>query len=411
VISPIALILSSVDNEPMTEKFPPFFSRVSPEGEPADGIALCLSGGGFRAMLYHSGAILRLNELGLMSRLDRVSSVSGGSIAAAALALSWSRLRWTSDMLSIDPDSLRSEFIEPLRQLARTTIDLSSIGLGVLNPFRSISEEVVSAYDEHLFHGATLQALSDETHDSTPKVPRFIFTATNVKTGTLWRFSKPYMADYRVGIIDKPNVSLAVAVAASTAFPPFLSPLRMNLDGFDFRPGVPGHDVPKSLRAEAVLTDGGVYDNLGLEAVWKRYKTVLISDGGRPAEDDLQPADDWIRHSRRLIDLLHREIGALRVRQVSCAFRDNDDPHQGAYWGIGNDAAKYPAKGLDCPFEETWRIATIETRLATLSDDNQEQIMNWGYAACDMAIRSYLAGFQDALAPSQFPFPRTEFGR
>lgn len=32
------------------------------------GLAIALSGGGFRAMLFHAGALLRLNELGLLSR-------------------------------------------------------------------------------------------------------------------------------------------------------------------------------------------------------------------------------------------------------------------------------------------------------------------------------------------------------
>src|SRR5215210_3805761 len=50
------------------------------------GIALCLSGGGFRAALFHLGAVRRLNELGILSRLDTISSVSGGSIISAHLA-------------------------------------------------------------------------------------------------------------------------------------------------------------------------------------------------------------------------------------------------------------------------------------------------------------------------------------
>src|SRR5260221_663578 len=43
---------------------------------PKEGIALALSGGGYRAMLFHVGAILRLNEAGLLPRLKRISSVS-----------------------------------------------------------------------------------------------------------------------------------------------------------------------------------------------------------------------------------------------------------------------------------------------------------------------------------------------
>ena len=59
---------------------------------PRAGTALCMSGGGYRAMVFHLGALWRLNELGWLPRLDRVSSVSGGSITAGQLALEWPRL-------------------------------------------------------------------------------------------------------------------------------------------------------------------------------------------------------------------------------------------------------------------------------------------------------------------------------
>jgi NTE family protein len=45
-------------------------------------------------MLYHLGALMRLNELGLLRSLRRISSVSGGSITAAYLALHWKKLEW-----------------------------------------------------------------------------------------------------------------------------------------------------------------------------------------------------------------------------------------------------------------------------------------------------------------------------
>ena len=59
-----------------------------------DAVGLCLSGGGYRAMLYHVGALIRLNEFGLLSQIQEVSSVSGGSITARALALAWTKLRF-----------------------------------------------------------------------------------------------------------------------------------------------------------------------------------------------------------------------------------------------------------------------------------------------------------------------------
>src|SRR4051794_2519427 len=66
------------------------------EGPPEKGIALCLSGGGYRAMVFHVGALWRLNEAGILRKLRRVSSVSGGSITAAVLGMNWAALAFDS---------------------------------------------------------------------------------------------------------------------------------------------------------------------------------------------------------------------------------------------------------------------------------------------------------------------------
>src|SRR5262245_55765452 len=104
---------------------PPVAPDVTPsDPRPEQGIALCLSGGGFRAMLFHLGSIWRLNECGLLTRIQRVSSVSGGSITAATLGLHWPELEF-------DPDGVASNFstliVEPVRQLAGHTIDVGSV--------------------------------------------------------------------------------------------------------------------------------------------------------------------------------------------------------------------------------------------------------------------------------------------
>jgi len=59
---------------------------------PEDGTAVCLSGGGYRAMLFHAGVLWRLHALGVLTKVKRISSVSGGSISAAVLALAWEGL-------------------------------------------------------------------------------------------------------------------------------------------------------------------------------------------------------------------------------------------------------------------------------------------------------------------------------
>ena len=61
---------------PLVEPVSPFADKR--RGGPLPGIGLAVSGGGYLAMLFHLGAFLRLHELGLLQRLDRISSVSGG---------------------------------------------------------------------------------------------------------------------------------------------------------------------------------------------------------------------------------------------------------------------------------------------------------------------------------------------
>ena len=62
-----------------------------PNGKPEPGTGLCLSGGGYRAMVFHLGALWRLYDAGLLRGLNRISSVSGGSITSGLLALKWKR--------------------------------------------------------------------------------------------------------------------------------------------------------------------------------------------------------------------------------------------------------------------------------------------------------------------------------
>src|SRR5216684_1785953 len=88
------------------------------------GVALCLSGGGYRAMLFHAGALWRLNELGYLPRLDRVSSVSGGSITAGVLASRWNQLTFDQNGVATNYKDL---VVAPLRGLAGKTIDVWSI--------------------------------------------------------------------------------------------------------------------------------------------------------------------------------------------------------------------------------------------------------------------------------------------
>jgi NTE family protein len=354
------------------------------------GLGLCLSGGGYRAMVFHTGALWRLYESGFLGKATRISSVSGGSITAAVLALNWKNL-------TFDPAPVQADFVrlvvQPIRSLASETIDADAIILGLALPGR-ISDRVAAAYEHHLFGKATLQDLPDE--------PRFVINATNVQSGALWRFMKPYMADYRVGIIENPNTALALAVAASSAFPPVLSPVEMRLNPDDFKTNS-GYDLQrKPFTSKVVLTDGGVYDNLGLETVWKRYETVLVSDGGGKMQPQEEPKSDWARHSYRILEVIDNQVRSLRKRLLIDSYKSG--ARKGAYWGIRTHIQDYKlADALDCPFERTMQLAETPTRLKRLDDVLQERLINWGYAVCDAALRKHVD--PNLAKPNQFPYP------
>jgi NTE family protein len=361
---------------------------------PEDGIALCLSGGGYRAMLFHLGALWRLNELGYLSRLERVSSVSGGSITAGVLAANWSQLDFDAAGVGRGFQTV----VDGVRGAAATTIDVWAIVRGILLP-GSIGTHYARLLERHVLGSRTLQDLPDR--------PRFVINATNLQSAVLWRFSKPYMRDYRVGEVRAPTVRLATAVAASGAFPPFLSPVELKLDAAAYTPAT-GADLQQEPYTTRVrLTDGGVYDNLGLETAWKRYRTILISNGGGHIGAEPEPKRDWLRQPLRVLNAIDSQVRALRTQQAVDGFRRG--VRKGAYWGIYTDIADFGlADSLPCPHAATLVLAATPTRLKKTDALRQEQLVNWGYAVCDAAMRRYVDSAQPP--PSAFPYPGSGVG-
>lgn len=350
-----------------------------------DAIGIACSGGGYRAMLFHLGAFWRLADSRILFEAARISSVSGGSVTSAKIALEWPHLATIGAFVE--------RVVEPIRRLASTTIDAPSVLGGVLLP-GTVADRVSKVYRQILFGDATLQHL--------PDAPRFVINATNLETGSIWRFSKPYMGDWQVGLVDRPDELLANAVTASSAFPPILSPYVLDVDPDGFRQGTTGPDA--RFRNDISLTDGGVYDNLGLETVYKRYKTLLVSDAGGALVHDPSPPSDWLRSTNRVLDIIHAQVSSVRTRQLVAAFRNGE--RRGSYWGIRTDIADGPAS---YPFPvdpaRAAELAATPTRLKRLPAAYQERLINWGYAACDAGLRSY---FRPSLTrPDALPYPQS----
>lgn len=376
---------------------------------------LALSGGGFRAALFHLGSLWRLNELGWLKRLAEVTSVSGGSITTGYLGLHWKHLTFGADGVATN---FEDKIAQPLRDFCSQSIELESVVAGLARPYR-----------RGLFGKATLQDLPSDKEG-----PRFTIYATSLQTGVSVRFSQPYMAEYHLGKVELPNIQLATAVAASCAFPLFMSPVTLRLNPSDWRNWKKGGKDPskwgdwgedekderlkdlsekRKLRSVMRLDDGGVYDNLGLERIWDRYATVLVSDASAPFSVGEVPL--WSRligslRVKRPIDIITEQTRRIRRRWLVTDLQAGR--MQGAYWGIathiGNYKYRLKKKGCAPPItndsKTTRSLCRIRTRLNRFSVKEQEQLINWGYALTDAAMRCYVLG--KGAKPGRLPYPK-----
>jgi len=295
-----------------------------------------------------------------------------------------------------------AEIAGPLRTLADHTIDVSSVFTGILVPGTTVGDRTAASLRRRLFGAATLADLPDN--------PRFIFTATNLHSGSLWRFSKLYMRDWQVGRVSKPKVPLAQVVAASAAFPPVLSPVTLEVDpaAWDVVETKPRGNIEPWPPRTIKLSDGGVYDNLGLQPVLQRCATILVSDGGGHISYEARVASDWARHLRRVLAVVDNQVRSLRKSNLIDEYRRGT--FRGAYWGVRADmsaylldAAKPVTDALDAPVAATAELAAIGTRLAAMNEGTQERLINWGYAICDVVMRGMV---EPADCPPHFPYRR-----
>jgi len=347
-------------------------------------------------MLFHVGVLWRLNEVGLLPEVKRFSSVSGGSITAGVLAMNWARMDFGDDNVAANFGEL---VVTPLRRMARKFVDLPAAVLGIIVPHQSISDRVAAAYRRHLFGDATLQDLPDS--------PTFIFNSTNLETGVLMLFSKEYLGDYKIGRILKPKLGLAVAVAASSAFPPMLSPCTLHFEGQHWvRAPANGKALSGPRFHDKIdVTDGGVYDNLGLEAAWKNYQQVIVSDAGGILAYKSDPQRNWAGQTVRVLRVIDNQVRALRKRQIVGSIATHQ--RHGMYVSTWSNLAKDFKKAvLPADRQVTQDLAKIPTRLKTLDRRRQELLVNWGYVVCDAGLRSYYRPEEfDGKPATALPYP------
>jgi NTE family protein len=301
-----------------------------------------------------------------------------------------------------DPGDVVADFDErvarPFRAFTSRNIRTAPF-LGRLLPWnwgakRSAVDLLAAAYERHL----TRLRLPE-----LPARPEFVFCSTDMSYGVNWVFSKRQIGDWQAGYLrPAPDWPLARAVAASSCFPPVFAPLRLGLNP---RALVGGKARSGPARDRAVasigLTDGGVYDNMGLEPVWRSHRTLLVSNGG--ATFDFGPDKGLLWRLQRYTSIVSRQASAVRQRWLIAGYQR--DRLTGAYWSIANscddeDRLGYPA-GL---VREV--IAQVRTDLDRFSEAEQAVLENHGYVVADCAVQRRAAELISAGArPFVLPNP------
>lgn len=290
-------------------------------------IGLSLSGGGIRAAIFHLGVLQWLAELGLLENLRHISTVSGASLA---IALVYAR----SD--GRFPDS--RTYLEQTLPAVRATIlkqDIQDRALMSLTVRPWNWKRKANLMAEAI---TRLWEIRGRVCDL-PADPLWSINCTTFETGKDFRITPLEMGDYKVGYVPRPTLSIAEAAAASAGFPVLIGPYRLTTrshqwtkprtsqDPVQVHAGThcSGHSTVPDQRT-LHLWDGGVYDNLGLEALYKIDDgghltgglTHLIisnasSSSGRTKRDFFSP----VKNLRRLLDITMDQVDALRSRDVT----------------------------------------------------------------------------------------------
>lgn len=395
----------------------------------SDPIWLSLSGGGYRAMLFHAGALWSLNELGLLPDLREVSSVSGGSLTAGVLATRWQDLDWRDDCVA---SNFATAVVQPLLDLASTTIRTGPVIKGALLPVK-VSTLVARKYDRHLkLDGKTLQDLPDS--------PRFAFNATSLHSGSVWVFSKKLQGDSIIGYQqcpgNCPETPLSKVLASSAAFPPVLSPSILRLPECrggpcwtragvypsaweSARRQLPEDDPDlKKMRRRVALTDGGVADNLGLASLRRTYGKeeglILASDGG--GRFKIRPRKGWFQ-LYRVLQITKSLPSDLRTERLIEDYQKKflDDQLQGAFWSMRyeewGEGAQQRARdlGIEAQLRATKTLAETPTDLKKLDSKRAKRLVNFGYVAAELALGTYKRrseARESCKALRKLPFPQ-----
>jgi len=397
-------------------------------------VGLALSGGGFRASLFHIGVLMRLAELDMLRHMEVISCVSGGSIVGMHYYIMLKKLLESKPNHEI----AKEDYIELVHELKRQFVH------GIQKNIRmmaftckggSVIERLGQLYQQELYnqeygtctptrmHELYIRPLTHRgkwenfkpafnNNELKNKVPILVINATNLNTGHNWKFTasgmgeSPYMYDltvdknpvynyapYREFSAPHNAMSIGAAVAASSCVPMLFSPLEL--------------EQPFQGIEKVRLVDGGVYDNQGLANLFDAQCSVIISsDASKQLLHESNPFSDRLSVSGRMNNILMQKSrdtefriakqmlynGQLKGLAVfhlkACAEAVHINP-DGTTEVDDALTCKLPNLNQAIPDELRDKLANIRTDLDAFHDVEAQALMKSGYYTADQWFLEY----------------------
>ncbi len=380
-------------------------------------IGLALSGGGFRATVFHLGVLARLAEQDLLEKVTFISSVSGGSLCAG-LVYAKSNWAWPAS----------SHYKETVLPQARETLTTQDLQRGLILRVLTAPWKIFEA------RSSMLSSLLQQQWGITAKLgdlsekPRWLINATCYETGKNWRFERIRMGDYKFGYTRDNLVQLSDAMTASSGFPGLIGALPLKTGPYSWyeytdqareltEPLDSNEDMKRGTQpvspaySKVHLWDGGAYDNLGVESLhnfitgWREgVDFLMVSDAsGRPKPETYQPGTHALL--RLITGVMMDQIRSLRSRAIEERFINHKDA--GVLLQIGkttedtlNGAGKKEEAKQLAPqclnAKETSRAANMETVIRKLTQDEFTRLFRHGFELADAMLYAYYG--------NQFPY-------
>jgi len=346
-------------------------------------IGLALSGGGIRAAVFHLGVLKYLAEAGLFDRVVNISSVSGASLCIGAI-FAVNNNKWSTGKAFL------RDVLPSVREIILSNdIEISALLRLPFTPkyWRNRVELIADMLEKKWGIKGTLQDL--------PQAPHWEINCTAFETGGGFRIRRDYMGDYLIGYTQNPTLPVSRMIAASAGFPVLIGPYTLKTKGMRWTKDKWGNDREIKVAPKYTLWDGGVYDNLGLEALYKigrgldkEINYLLASDASAPITYQKRRGTMSFSNMKRLLDISTYQVNSLRSRDFLAYAVEKGD---GMFLKIGLTADKI-AKGFGVSerqaeplvkkclsFEETGYVRDYQTTLKTPSEHDFDLILRHGY--------------------------------